>query len=213
MNELTTFFILAFSTLFTLVNPIGLSPVYLSIVDNFGTDERKQIALKGTITAFIILIIFSLIGNIIFSFYGITVSAFKIAGGILFFRTGIQMLEARVSRSRSTPKEEAEAETKDDIAYTPIGIPLIAGPGAITSVLILSSESPKWELRLVLFGIIAIVLLLTYVIFLGADYLNQRFGTTGLRIVQRIMGLILMVIAIQFVIDGTEIVIKEWFKI
>ena len=213
MNELTTFFILAFSTLFTLVNPIGLSPVYLSIVDNFGPEERKQIALKGTITAFIILIIFSLIGDIIFSFYGITISAFKIAGGILFFRTGIQMLEARVSRSRSTPKEKEEAETKDDIAYTPIGIPLIAGPGAITSVLILSSESPKWELRLVLFGIIAIVLLLTYLIFLGSDYLNQRFGTTGLRIVQRIMGLILMVIAVQFVIDGTEIVIKEWFNI
>ena len=208
MNELTTFFILAFSTLFTLVNPIGLSPVYLSIVDNFGPEERKQIALKGTITAFFILIIFSLIGDIIFSFYGITISAFKIAGGILFFRTGIQMLEARVSRSRSTPKEKEEAETKDDIAYTPIGIPLIAGPGAITSVLILSSESPNWELRIVLFVIIAIVLLLTYVIFLGSDYLNQRFGTKGLRIVQRIMGLILMVIAIQIVIDGTEVVIK-----
>ena len=212
MNELTTFFILAFSTLFTLVNPIGLSPVYLSIVNNFGPEERKQIALKGAITAFIILIIFSLIGDIIFSFYRITISAFKIAGGILFFRTGIQMLEARVSRSRSTPKEEEEAETKDEIAYTPIGIPLIAGPGAITSVLILSSESPKWELRLVLFGIIAIVLLLTYVIFLGADYLNQRFGTTGLRIVQRIMGLILMVISVQFVIDGVGTVITGWFK-
>ena len=210
MNELTAFFILAFSTLFTLVNPIGLSPVYLSIVDNFGPEERQQIALKGTITAFIILIIFSLIGDIIFSFYGITISAFKIAGGILFFRTGIQMLEARVSRSRSTPKEQEEAETKDDIAYAPIGIPLIAGPGAITSVLILSSESPKWELRLILFGIIAIVLLLTYVIFLGSDYLSQRFGVTGLRIVQRIMGLILMVIAVQFVIDGVEEVVREW---
>ena len=210
MNELTTFFILAFSTLFTLVNPIGLSPVYLSIVDNFGPEERKQIALKGAITAFIILIIFSLIGDIIFSFYGITISAFKIAGGILFFRTGIQMLEARVSRSRSTPKEEEEAETKDDIAYTPIGIPLIAGPGAITSVMILSSESPEWELRLVLFGIIAIVLLLTYLIFQGAGHLIRRFGTTGLRIVQRIMGLILMVIAVQFVIDGVEKVVREW---
>ena len=127
MNELTTFVILAFSTLFTLVNPIGLSPIYLSIVENFEAKERNRIALKGTIIAFIILIIFSLVGDIIFSFYGITVSAFKIAGGILFFRTGIQMLEARVSRSRSTPKEEEEAVTKEDIAYTPIGIPLIAG--------------------------------------------------------------------------------------
>ena len=122
------------------------------------------------------------------------------------------MLEARVSRSRSTPKEEEEAGTKEDIAYTPIGIPLIAGPGAITSVMILSYETPEWELRLVLFAVIALVLILTYMIFQGADYLTQRFGTTGLRIVQRIMGLILMVIAVQFVIDGAEIVILEWLR-
>ena len=212
MTEYTVFFILAFSTIFTLINPIGLTAVYLSIVDPFDTKEKSRIALKGTITAFVILIIFSLIGDVIFSFYRITVSAFKIAGGILFFRTGIQMLEARVSRSRSTPKEEKEAGSKEDIAYTPIGIPLIAGPGAITSVMILSSETPEWKLKLILFTVIALVLLLTYLIFRGADYLTRRFGTTGLRIAQRIMGLILMVIAVQFVIDGVEIVILEWLR-
>jgi len=146
MTEYTAFFILAFSTIFTLINPIGLTAVYLSIVEPFDIKEKNRIALKGTITAFIIFIIFSLIGDVIFSFLSITVSAFKIAGGILFFRTGIQMLEARVSRSRSTPKEEEEAGSKEDIAYTPIGIPLIAGPGAITSVMILSSATPEWEL-------------------------------------------------------------------
>ena len=213
MNEMATFSILAFSTLFTLINPIGLTAVYLSIVEHYEAKERNRIALKGTITAFIILIIFSLVGDIIFSFYRITISAFKIAGGILFFRTGIQMLEARVSRSRSTPKEEEEAETKEDIAYTPIGIPLIAGPGAITSVMILSSETPEWKMRLVLFGVITLVLILTYIIFQGADYLTQRFGTTGLRIIQRIMGLILMVIAVQFVIDGVGTVLKDWFNL
>jgi len=123
------------------------------------------------------------------------------------------MLESRVPRTRSTPKEETEAETKEDIAYTPVGIPLIAGPGAITSVMILSSETHTWELRLVLFGVIALVLLLTYLIFQGADYLNQHFGTTGLRIIQRIMGLILMVIAVQFILDGIEIVLKSWFNL
>ena len=213
MNELTTFFVLAFSTLFTLVNPIGLTTVYLSIVENIEPEKRSRIALKGTITAFAILTIFSLLGDIIFSFYGITVSAFKIAGGILFFRTGMLMLEARISRSRSTPKEEEEAETKEDIAYTPIGIPLIAGPGAITSVMILSSEATKWELKLALFGIIALVLVLTWLIFQGADYLTRKFGTTGLRIIQRIMGLILMVIAVQFVIDGIGTVVTEWLVV
>ena len=120
------------------------------------------------------------------------------------------MLEARISRSRSTPKEEEEAGTKEDIAYTPIGIPLIAGPGAITSVMILSSEATKWDFKLLLFGVIAVVLFLTYLIFQGADYLTHRFGTTGLRIVQRIMGLILMVIAVQFVIDGVGTVVAGW---
>ena len=151
MTEYTTFLILAFSTIFTLINPIGLTAVYLSIVEPFDAKEKSRIALKGTITAFVILIIFSLVGDVIFLFYGITVSAFKIAGRILFFRTGIQMVEARVSRSRPTPKEEEATATKDDIAYTPIGMPLIACPGAITSVMILSSETPEWKLRLVLF--------------------------------------------------------------
>ena len=212
MNELITFFVLAFSTLFTLINPIGLTPVYLSMVEQFGAEKRGRIALKGTITAFAILILFLMVGEIIFSFYRITVSAFKIAGGILFFRTGIQMLEARISRSRSTPKEEAEAETKEDIAYTPIGMPLIAGPGAITSVMILSSETSKWEFKLILFGVISLVLALTYLIFQGADYLTRRFGTTGLRIIQRIMGLILIVISVQFVIDGVTPIVVEWVK-
>ena len=213
MNELTAFFILAFSTLFTLINPIGLTAVYLSMVEQFDTEERSRIAFKGTITALFILVIFSMIGDIIFSFYGINISAFKIAGGILFFRTGILMLEARIPRSRSTPKEEAEAaETKGDIAYAPIGMPLIAGPGAITSVMILSSGAAKWELKLILFGVISLVLILTYIIFQAADYLTHRFGTTGLRIVQRIMGLILMVIAVQFVIDGVTSIVLEWVK-
>ncbi len=122
------------------------------------------------------------------------------------------MLEARVSRSRSTPKEEEEAGSKEDIAYTPIGIPLIAGPGVITSVMILSSETPDWEFRLVLFAVIYLVLVLTYMIFQGADYLTQQFGTTGLRIIQRIMWLILLVIAVQFVIDGAGTVVMVWMQ-
>ena len=210
MSELFSFFIFSFSTIFTLTNPIGLTPVYLSLVTEFNQEERERIAQKGSITAFIILILFALIGNIIFSFYGITISAFKIAGGILFFRTGIQMLEAKISRSRSTPKEEKEATIKEEIAYTPIGIPLIAGPGAITSVMILSSDASGVEFKLILLGSIALVTTLTFFIFQGGSYLTKKFGTTGLRIVQRIMGLILMVISIQFIIDGIKIIIFDW---
>ena len=181
-------------------------------MDHCDDKERQKIALKGVLTALVVLIIFTFLGRLVFSFFSITVSGFKIAGGFLFFRTGIHMLEARVSRTRSTPKEETEAETKAEIAYTPIGIPLIAGPGAITYVMIFSSEAGSWEFKLVLFIVIILVLSLTFIIFQAADHLSQRFGTTGLRITQRIMGLILMVIAVQFVIDGVEPVILKWIN-
>ena len=212
MTELTSYFILAFSSLFTLVNPIGLSPVFLSMVDHCDDKERQKIALKGVLTALVVLIIFTFLGRLVFSFFGITVSGFKIAGGILFFRTGIQMLEARVPRTRSTPKEETEAGTKEDMAYTPIGIPLIAGPGAISSVMIFSSEAEHWEYKLVLLSVIALVMGLNYIIFRMADNLTQRFGTIGLRITQRIMGLILMVIAVEFVVSGVEPIILGWMN-
>ena len=159
------------------------------------------------------LIVFSLIGNIIFSFFGITLHAFRIAGGILFFRIGINMLESKVSRTKSTPKESEEALDKDEIAYTPIGIPLIAGPGAITSVMILSSEATTIPLKLVFFLNIFIVMALTYFIFRTAEYMSKRFGTTGLRILQRIMGLILMVIAVQFIIEGITPIVHGWLSV
>jgi len=210
MTELTSFFVLSFSSIFTLVNPIGLSPVFLSMVDHCDEKERQRIALKGVFTALVVLILFTFLGRLVFSFFGITVSGFKIAGGILFFRTGLQMLESRISRTRSTPKEETEAGTKEDMAYTPIGIPLIAGPGAISSVMIFSSEAEQWEYKLVLLGVITLVMGLNYIIFRMADSLTQRFGTIGLRITQRIMGLILMVIAVEFIISGVEPIIKGW---
>ena len=120
------------------------------------------------------------------------------------------MLESRVPRTRFTPKEETEAETKEDMAYTTIGIPLIAGPSAISSVMIFSSETDHWEYKLVLLGVISLVMGLTYIIFRMADNLTQRFGTIGLRIIQRIMGLILMVIAVEFIISGIEPIILGW---
>ena len=122
------------------------------------------------------------------------------------------MLESRVPRTRSTPKEETEAETKADMAYTPIGIPLIASPGAISSVMIFSSQRDHWEYKLVLLSVISLVMGLTYIIFRMADNSTQCFGIIGLRITQRIMGLILMVIAVQFVIDGVEPIVLRWLQ-
>ena len=209
---LLSYFTLAFTSLITLINPIGITPVFLSLVEPYNNRERIKIAFKGVVTATIILLIFLGFGRLIFSFFGITIYAFKIAGGILFFRNGINMLESKISRTKSTPKEEKEASETDEIAITPIGMPLIAGPGAITSIMILASDANTTEHRLLLFFTVIIVMVLTFTIFYTADILTQKFGTTGLRIIQRIMGFILMVIAVQFIINGLTPIVTGWFQ-
>ena len=212
LPEYLKYFILSFFSLFSLVNPIGLSPVYLSIIENIEESRRKVILNKAIITASIVLIVFTLLGRLIFTFFGITVDAFRIVGGILFFRVGMDMMEAKISRSKSTPKEEEEAADKDEIAYTPIGIPLIAGPGAITSVMILSSEASGFADKAAFLIAIIIVMILTYLIFTAAERFTKKFGATGLRIMQRIMGLILMVIAVQFIVNGVTPIVLNWLQ-
>ncbi len=204
----TQFFVLCLTTLFTLINPIGIAPLLVVMTERFSKDERVKIAKKGTATALITLLSFAILGSLIFSFFGITIEAFQIMGGILFFRNGLRMLDAKVGRSRTTPAEQEESQESDDIAISPIGIPLIAGPGAITASMLLSSQTPHIYSYLTLGFSIMIVLTFVYVILRNGDVLMKVLGTSIMRIIQRLMGLILMVIAVQFVINGTISVIK-----
>jgi multiple antibiotic resistance protein len=204
----TQFFILCLTTLFTLINPIGIAPLLVVMTERFSKDERVKIAKKGSATALITLLSFAILGSLIFSFFGITIEAFQIMGGILFFRNGLRMLDAKVGRSRTTPAEQEESQESDDIAISPIGIPLIAGPGAITATMLLSSQTPHIYSYLTLGFSIMIVLTFVYVILRNGDVLMKVLGTSIMRIIQRLMGLILLVIAVQFVINGTISVIK-----
>ena len=179
------------------------------MTERFSKDERVKIAKKGSATALITLLLFAILGSLIFSFFGITLEAFQIMGGILFFRNGLRMLDARVGRSRTTPAEQEETQESDDIAISPIGIPLlIAGPGAITATMLLSSQTPQIYSYFTLGLSIMIVLTFVYVILRNGDVLMRVLGTSIMRIIQRLMGLILLVIAVQFVINGTISVIK-----
>ena len=196
------FFIFCLTTLFTLINPIGISPILIIMTERFSKKEKINIAKKGSLTAFITLILFSLLGSVIFNFFGITIEAFQIMGGILFFRNGLRMLDSKIGRSRTTPAEQEESEESDDIAVSPIGIPLIAGPGAITAAMLLSSQTPKLYSYFTLIFSIFFVLSLVYLILRNGNVILKLLGTTGIRIIQRLMGLILMVIAVQFVING-----------
>ena len=202
------FFIISFSTLFTLINPIGITPIVLSLTEGYNSKKYLKTIKTSIFLAGIILFTFAIMGKVIFSFYGITVYAFKIAGGILFLRIGINMLEAKISRTKSTPKESQEAIDNNDIALTPIGIPIIAGPGAITSVMILAAETNTITHKIIFYMNIIITLLTTLVILVLAKAISKKLGTTGLRVIERIMGMILMVVAIQYIIDGLDVVIN-----
>lgn len=207
----TQFFIFCLTTLFTLINPIGIAPLLVVMTERFTKNERIKIAKKGSGTALITLLLFAILGSLIFSFFGITIEAFQIMGGILFFRNGLRMLDAKVGRSRTTPAEQEESQESDDIAISPIGIPLIAGPGAITATMLLSSQTPHIHSYLTLGLSILIVLAFVYIILRNGDFLMKVLGTSVMRIIQRLMGLILLVIAVQFVINGTVSVIKPLF--
>ena len=210
MNFDLEFFILCFSSLFTLINPIGIVPIFIAMTEEYTKKERDIIAFKSIVFSFFILVLFGIIGEFIFSFYNITIHGFRIAGGILLLKISFDMIESKRSRTRTTPKEEKEAEEKDEIAYTPLGIPLIAGPGSIASIMILSSESTTSNNIISLFIALVVVLLATFLIFKVSKFLSKKFGKSGLRILQRLMGLILMVISIEFILKGIRDSIHSW---
>ena len=212
-NINVSFILLTFSSLFTLINPIGITPILLSMTEDESDSEYQVIIKKGIITAYIILTIFAIMGDLIFKFYGITIYAFMIAGGILFLRNSFDMIDSKISRESSTPLETKEAIQKEDISVTPIGIPLIAGPGAITSIMILSSQTSSYVDKCIVHINILITLIITYIILLLGKKISKKIGTTGIRIIQRIMGLILLVISIQFIINGILLLMESQSKL
>ncbi|MDB9722623.1 MarC family protein [Candidatus Marinimicrobia bacterium] len=203
------FLVLSLSTLLTLINPLGIAPIFVVMTERFSKKEKIQIATKGIATGTITLMVFTFLGSIIFNLYGITIEAFQIMGGILFFRSGLRMLEAQVGRSRTTDSEIEEFKETDEIAISPIGVPLIAGPGAITGVMLLSGKAPStFSIGTLLLAVI-ITMIIFYFVLRAGDQVSKKIGVTGMRVIQRIMGLILMVIAVQFVINGVETIITR----
>lgn len=204
------FLLLSITSLIALINPIGIIPTYIGLLGDYDPQEHKNITYRAILCAFIVLMTFSIMGNLIFNFFGITMDAFRIVGGILFMRIGLDMVESKISRTKSTPKEQKEAEEKDEIAYSPLGVPLIAGPGAITSVMILSNQVNSINEKILFTLSIVICMILTYIALIMGNTLSKKIGTTGIRIIQRLMGIILMVIAIQFIIEGLTPIVYSW---
>jgi len=198
------FFTLCFPSLFSIVDPIACVPVYLSLVGSEQRPLQQRTAARATLTAAVVLCLFTATGTGIFRFFGITIPAFKIAGGILLFSMALEMMRAKTSPVRNTPEETSEAQHKDDVAIVPIGIPLLSGPGAIATAIMWSSRARRPAEHFALYVSIALVAGITLLTLLFAPKVARFFGKTGINVVSRIMGLILAATAAQFLIDGVR---------
>ena len=192
----------ALPSVFSIVDPIAAIPAFLALVGHLPRAAQRSIAVRASVTLTIVLCTFAATGTAIFHFFGITVPAFKIAGGILLFSTALEMIQAKHNKVRTTPEEAHEAETKSDVAIIPIGIPLLSGPGAIATVTVLSARAQGVGDRLALYASILLVAAITVVALVFAGTLVRFLKQTGINIFSRVMGLILAATAAQFVLDG-----------
>ncbi|MEM0155461.1 MAG: MarC family protein [Thermoplasmataceae archaeon] len=201
--SLFIFFVTVTVALFSILNPLGAVPTLVSLTQNYSISEKNGVIRKSVLVASGMIIGFMLVGVYIFEVLGIDISDFKIAGGILLFKVAFDMLQGRISNTKLTEAEKEETQEREAIGIVPIGTPLLAGPGTITTAIIyfnsLSTSVPE---KGIVFGSILIVMMLTYYILRFSTKIFDKLGKTGLLIVSRIMGLLLAAIAVSFIISG-----------
>ncbi len=207
MDTLLPFALLCLTSFFTLTNPLGTMPVFLTMTQGMTEKERRFIITRATLTAFIIIMVFTFAGQFLFKFFGISTNGFRIAGGVIIFKIGFDMLQARY-----TPMKLKDEEIKtyaNDISITPLGIPMLCGPGAIANAIVLMQDATTMELKATLIGSIAFIYLLTYFILRASTRLVDVLGETGNNVMMRLMGLILMVIAVECFVSGIKPILVD----
>ena len=213
------FILLTFSSLFAVIDPLGCIPFFSGLTSDMDRRQKRRTLVRALLVAFGVLAVFTLFGHHLLELFGITVEAFRIAGGVIFFGIGLDMLQSQPRRWRTGIRRAYAEDTAgggadqddDDPSITPLAVPLLAGPGSITTVMVLVPQAPgSLGMGLVLGGVAAI-LLLTGAILMGADAVLARLGRTGLRIIEKLMGLMVTVIAVQLIIDGLGPVLRELF--
>ena len=202
METIIPFALLCFASFFTLTNTLGTMPVFLTMTNGLSNEERKRIVKRATITSFLILMGFTFCGQFLFQFFGISTNGFRIAAGIIILKIGYDMLQARYSNAKL--KEDEIKAYANDISITPLSIPMLCGPGAIANGIIYMSDATTWELKVTLISVIAIVYVITYIILRLSTKLVRIIGETGNNVMMRLMGLILMVIAVECFVGGLK---------
>ena len=206
-STLLPFALLCFTSFFTLTNPLGTMPVFLTMTHGMTDKERQSIVRRATIVSFITIMVFVFAGQFLFKFFGISTNGFRIAGGVIIFKIGFDMLQARY-----TPMKLKDEEIKtyaDDISITPLGIPMLCGPGAIANAIVLMQDAHSYEMKGILIGTIALIYLLTFFILRASTKLVNVLGETGNTVMMRLMGLILMVIAVECFVSGLKPILVD----
>jgi multiple antibiotic resistance protein len=194
------FFLVTFTSFITIINPFSVMPVFMTMTANLNVKEKRITATKAIITAFITMVVFAFSGKFIFDFFSISANEFRIVGGVIFFVMGWDMLQARLIRTKMDLETVKEYVT--DISITPLGIPMICGPGAITNSIILMEQSSSFAQTITLILTIMLVLVITLLVLFGSTQITKVLGDTGNKVMMRIMGLIVMVIAVEIFFRG-----------
>jgi len=197
------FFVKALVALFTVVDPIGLVPVVLTLTAGLPTPERRRVITRAVIIAGIVMAFFGVLGRAIFASLGVTSEAFSIAGGALLFLVAIDMLFGRPSGAKETPREAREARMREDVSVFPLAIPMIAGPGTITTLILLVDSAGQQPLALGAIAVAsAITLVAAWITMRISLRIQKAVGTTGILVVSRVLGMLLAAVAAQFILSG-----------
>lgn len=196
--------LLVFTSVLFIVDPFAAVPSFLAMTERDTPAMRRILARRGAWTCAITLAVFALGGSLIFKLFGITIGAFKIAGGVLIGLNALDMVQARRSHQKETPAETAEGIQKEDIGILPLGLPMLAGPGAISTVMVLALGAKGPLGTAALYLSIALTAYISFLTLAAASMVERRLGQTGMRILTRLMGLVLCAIAVQFIVDGIK---------
>ncbi len=210
--SITEYALVLFTSFFTLINPLGAMPVFLGLTQELAPNQRRAIAIRAVGLGLAGLLLFAFTGQLVFRFFSITVDSLRVAGGVIFFLMGYEMLQARLRPLRAEP-EDTKPRSALDLAVTPLAIPMICGPGAITNAIVMWADAPTALHRVTFLVVLGTVAALTALILLGASRILPRLGPTGNQVMMRLMGLIVMVIAVEFFISGASPILRRIFRI
>lgn len=203
-SAIVRFSLLALSSIFFLVDPFAALPTFLAVTSDESPAKRQRTARRASMTAFVVLTVFAFIGQYIFKLFGISLPAFEISGGIILLLIGLDMLNAKRSATQESPGETTAAVQKEDAGIVPMGIPMLAGPGSITTVMVLVGQVQNMWQMIAILGAIAFTAAISWLVLGSATRVSQLLGETGIRILVRIMGMLLVALAVQYFVNGFQ---------